>query len=180
MQIQIIAVSDVISKQSKNGKSFNEIEVTCKVDGKVQNKKLVDFSNKDTYTILAKAQKGEVYDVVTEKDSNGYWQWKAASKVEGTAAVQSDSSPVRSSSNNGSSRTGNWETAEERAARQVAIQKQNAMGVAATFLSTKAKSTEEDLFRLGKAIYAYYVGVDFEDVPQDALEASFTAGGDVE
>ena len=174
MQIQIIAVGDPISKQSKNGKSYNELEVTYKTDGKTQSKKLVDFSNKDTYAALLRAQKGEVYEIATEKDNNGYWQWKAATKVEGAgsqAAADGPSQNVRAGSYNASA--SRYETPEERASKQIAIQKQNAFGVAATFLANKPKSTEEDLFRLGQAIFAFYQGSVFDNLPKDTLEQEF-------
>ena len=117
---------DGISPVTKESKYFFFV-VNYSQDGKPQKpRKIVSFGTGETaYAALKDAAVGDSFDVALEKDNNGYWQWKTVTKVE-------DGAPSTLSGTTGKS--GNWETSEERARRQILIVRQSclAQAVAAT------------------------------------------------
>ena len=76
MLINIIDVGQPNTHAAKNGRSYQSLEVTYKDDsGKVSSKKLMSFSNPSVFNTAKNWQKGDVVNVVTQKDDQGYWQW---------------------------------------------------------------------------------------------------------
>lgn len=132
MKLSIISVN-ITSKTSKAGKPFQSAEVVYKNtdSGKVENKNITQYSN--VFKQVAEAQPGQVFDVKNEKDDAGYWQWTSFVRVTGeTGAVTA--APAASASK------GNWETSEERAAKQVFIIKQSSLANAVATLAVGAKT----------------------------------------
>ncbi len=74
MQIEIVSVSPVETK--KTGKnSYEFINVTYKdFNGKIQAKKIVDFTHKDVFNVLKEASSKDLFEVESEK-VNGFWEW---------------------------------------------------------------------------------------------------------
>lgn len=137
MQIEVVDVnrSDAMGK---NGKSYGVLQVAYRADGKMQEKKLMSFSNPNVFKHIEKMQKGETVNVTTEKDQNGYWQW---------TAIGNDATPQSAPSSSGGSQaattrvTGsNYETKEERAIKQRYIVRQSSLSNAIDSLSVGAKS----------------------------------------
>lgn len=129
------------------------------VDGKVDSKKVMSFVNKDVFTTLSSAQTGDQFDVTSEKDKNGYWQWITvvpAGKANGTSPAKTASSNVRSS----------YETPEERAARQVYIVRQSSIANALTYYSelvdhSKGKQPSvDDIVSVARLFEGYVFGAD--------------------
>jgi hypothetical protein len=136
MLIEVVDVnrSDAMGK---NGKSYGVLQVAYRADGKMQEKKLMSFSNPNVFKHIEKMTKGESVEVKTEKDQNGYWQWTAIG--EGASSAPTSQSP---SSNAGATRvTGsNYETREERVVKQRYIVRQSSISNAIDSLSVGAKS----------------------------------------
>ena len=65
-------------KTAKGG--YNVLEVAYKSDGKVTGKKLMDFASKAAFDLLLNAKQGEVFDVESEKNDKGYFDWIPALK----------------------------------------------------------------------------------------------------
>jgi hypothetical protein len=137
MLIEVVDVnrSDAMGK---NGKSYGVLQVAYRADGKMQEKKLMSFSNPNVFKHIEKMTKGESVEVKTEKDQNGYWQWTAIG--EGASA---QSAPSATGSNQAAATrvTGsNYETREERVVKQRYIVRQSSISNAIDSLSVGAKS----------------------------------------
>lgn len=154
MQIQIIDVGTPNTHAAKNGRSYQSLEVTYKGnDGKVSSKKLMSFSNPSVFKHISGLSKGDNIDVVTQKDDAGYWQWTAIGNGEQQqVATQSTASPTTRVTGS------NYETKEERAARQVLIVRQSSLSSAVATLTAGAKSapSADDVITLAK-LYENYV-----------------------
>jgi len=136
MQITVIDVGQMSSHATKNGRSYQSMEVTYKNDsGQVQSKKLMSFSNPDVFKQAKEWQKGDTVDVNTQKDDNGYWQWISIGADAIAQATSTSSNAKPTTRVTGS----NYETKEERAQRQVMIVRQSSISSAITALTAEGK-----------------------------------------
>ena len=137
MQITVIDVGQPSSHATKNGRSYQSMEVTYKNDsGQVQSKKLMSFSNPDVFKQAKDWKKGDTVDVNTQKDDNGYWQWVSIG-ADAIAQATSNTSNTKATTRVTGS---NYETKEERAQRQVMIVRQSSISSAVTALTAEGKS----------------------------------------
>jgi hypothetical protein len=134
-------------------------------EGKVDSKKVMSFVNKEVFTTLSQAQPGDVFEITSEKDKNGYWQWtsaNAAGKNTG-ASTGAAKSPVRST----------YETPEERAAKQVYIVRQSSLANAIAYYASNPNPddkvySEDDVVQLAKIFEDYvFNGVKDEVIPTE-------------
>jgi len=153
MQITVIDVGQPSSHSTKNGRSYQSMEVTYKNDnGQVQSKKLMSFSNPDVFKQAKDWKKGDTYDVNTQKDDNGYWQWVSIG-ADAVAQVSSSSAPSKPTTRVTGS---NYETKEERAQRQVMIVRQSSISSAVTALTAEGKSpTVAEVLSMAKDFEGY-------------------------
>ena len=136
MQITVIDVGQPNTHSTKNGRSYQSMEVTYKNDsGQVQSKKLMSFSNPDVFKQAKEWQKGDTVDVNTQKDDNGYWQWISIGADARAQATSTSSNAKPTTRVTGS----NYETKEERAQRQVMIVRQSSISSAITALTAEGK-----------------------------------------
>lgn len=148
MQVEIVAVSF-----EDKGK-YKVADVIYKgSDGKVANKKVMSFgASKDVFSKLKEAEKGKSYAVTAIKNDNGYWDWTEiipSSGAEGTK-VASAGSPKST-----------YETAEERALRQVFIVKQSSLSNAIELIKLnhpKGGVTPETVIELADRFHDYVFG----------------------
>lgn len=139
MQITVIDVGAPNTHAAKNGRTYQSLEVTYKNDqGQAQSKKLMSFSNPQVFKAAQTWEKGTQVNVTTEKDANGYWQWTGL----GGDATVADNKPAASSNNSTRVTGSNYETKEERAARQVYIVRQSSISSAIDFLKDSNPSVE--------------------------------------
>ena len=171
MQITVIDVGAPNTHAAKNGRTYQSLEVTYKNEqGQAQSKKLMSFSNPQVFKAAQTWEKGTQVNVTTEKDANGYWQWTGLGGGESTVA---DNKPAASSGNSTRVTGSNYETKEERAARQVYIIRQSSISSAIDLLKDN-KPTVEGVLQVAKQfedyIFAEKKGVDAindldDDVP---------------
>jgi hypothetical protein len=136
MLINIVDVGAPNTHAAKNGRSYQSIEVTYKNDqGQVANKKLMSFSNPSVFNHIKGLAKGDSLNVQTEKDANGYWQWTGIGGDNAVATENKQAAPATGGRVTGS----NYETKEERAARQVYIIRQSSLSTAVELLGTGSK-----------------------------------------
>ena len=130
-QVEIINVQSS-TKPAKNG-TYTQLDVAYKrLDtGKIEGKKIMSFTNKDVFSTLSKATTGNIFDVTTEKVGE-YWQWIEVSAASGGSAA-SDAPQAKSFSSPAPKST--YETAEERAKRQILIVRQSSLAQAVDILS---------------------------------------------
>lgn len=158
MQITIIDVGTPNTHAAKNGRTYQSMEVTYKDEqGKVNNKKLMSFSNPGVFKHISGLAKGDLVNVNTEKDQNGYWQWTSINEGGAPQVAQQSNAAPSNTRVTGS----NYETKEERAARQVLIVKQSSLSTAVTALAVGAKSAPSaaDVIAYAKQLEQYVMGV---------------------
>jgi hypothetical protein len=152
MQIRITEKTDVTDK----GK-YKEALVKYSQDGQDKEKKVMSFAQKETYNTLVAAAPGEVYEIKTVKDGK-FWNWESATLCSPGAAV------APSGGSSGGSK-GNWETAEERAMRQVWIIRQSSIASACNLYSTLGAPDIDGVLEAAKRFEAYVHGVQEEVEP---------------
>lgn len=138
MQIQISVIQVAVETKSTTKGSYQMATVTYKDlgNGKVNEKKVMSFKDKEVFTKVSQAKNGEVLYVTMEKE-DGYWNWKKVDAAPpGTSAQTPASNAVPAPT---AGKTSTYETAEERAKKQVYIVKQSSLSLAATLLSIGAK-----------------------------------------
>jgi hypothetical protein len=172
MLINIIDVGQPNTHAAKNGRSYQSMEVTYKDQtGKTSSKKLMSFSNPSVFNAAKNWQKGDSVNVVTQKDDQGYWQWTGIGGDEQVAEqpAKQSATPTRVTGSN-------YETKEERAARQVLIVRQSSVASAIAALAVGAKSSPSsaDVIKYAKEIESYVYGQaqtidelsdDLDDIP---------------
>lgn len=166
MQIQIINVQ-ATTKPTKTS-SYTMLDVTFKnltFGGKTDGKKIMSFTNKDVYEVLAKAQNGENYNVTVKKnEQTGYNDWTSVSKE---GATTPDAAPAtQGAAKTFASPKSTYETPEERAARQVMIVRQSSLSNAIAILKTEKNTpTKDDVFALAQEMVDWVLQLEKEDMP---------------
>lgn len=125
---------EVLSVSVEDKGKYKMAEVAYKGgDGKVTSKKLMSFNHPEVFKTFADAKQGNVFSVESEKNDKGYWDWISAS-IGASAGVKT----APSSAGNASPKS-TYETAEERANRQVLIVRQSSISNAVEFLGLNTK-----------------------------------------
>jgi hypothetical protein len=167
--ITVVSV-DVEVKMNKNNKPYDMYEVAYKDDaGKLQSKKLLAFAIKSGGDLIKTATKGTELTIGMEKNDAGYWDWLSVAPL-GTApaavAASPMSSPTQASSEGKKAAyttNGNrdWETKEERQARQVMIVRQSSLSNAIALLKTeKVLPSTEEVIKVAKAFEVFVLGME--------------------
>lgn len=128
MQVEVLSVS--VEDKGK----YKMAEVAYKGgDGKVTSKKLMSFNHPEVFKTFADAKQGNVFSVEMVKNDKGYWDWISAS------AGQAAGAKTAPTSTGNASPKSTYETAEERANRQVLIVRQSSLSNAIEFLGLNTK-----------------------------------------
>lgn len=163
MQVTVIDVAQE-TLSAKNGRTFQQLVVSYKNDkGMAQAKKLVSFANPDLFKAAKSWTKDQIINVKTVKnDKTGYWDWVG---LEGEAVAESKST-ASATRVTGS----NYETKEERAARQVYIIRQSSLATAVDLLGQGAST--DTVIETAKVFETYVLGNtgSFDDLPDDIPE----------
>lgn len=154
MQIEVLSVS--VEDKGK----YKMMEVAYKSDGKVTSKKVMSFGNAaDVFKRLTNAKPGDTFDIKSEKNDKGYWDWISISDGTGsmTAAKPAGNATPKST----------YETAEERANRQVLIVRQSSLSNAVEYLAlnTKKVPSVQEVVEVAKFFESYVFGK--QDTPED-------------
>lgn len=177
LQIKVVALEIVTVPTAKG--SYQTIDLTYRnvtFENKVETKKIMSFNHKDVFNTLKSAQAGDVYTVSRAKNDKGYWDW--------TSIAAGDAAPTAATGSSGVTTTpakSTFETADERAKKQVYIVRQSSITAAIAVLKTDKKNPTVDevinvarefeayVFETGKvvpaAVKAIPVPVEDDDVP---------------
>lgn len=144
-------------------KGYDIVELAYKTDeGKTKGMKLFGFGKqKENSAVAAAALPGDVLDVTFQQNDKGYWEFGTVKATGKNVSIKSDAASSTSTGPIGNSTPskGNWETSEERAARQVFIVRQSSVSNAiAYFEASKQKPTVEDVVVVAKQFEAYVFG----------------------
>lgn len=171
INIEIVNVSKE-TKQSKTGKAYTMFDVAYKnksFNDKLEGKKQADFVSKSVTEALNNASFGDIFTVVREKNGE-YWEWKDIQKGE-MVVVQQQQNGEPMKVNASPSPKSTYETAEERAAKQVMIVRQSSVSSAINALKTdKNQLNAQEVIELAKKFeeYVMYKGeYSFAEFPED-------------
>jgi len=175
-QITIVNVEITSRAGAAGKKGYEQAEVVYKQEynGKqdVKTKKIMSFANPAVFAAVKSAKTGEAYELTQVKEGE-FWQWTSLVKSDGNsqpAAQATQGSPAvpKPTSNGGFNR--DFETKEERTARQQLIVRQSSLGHAVSILTTGAKTPPNvnDVKKLADELVAYvYNAPDLFDQPND-------------
>ena len=161
--------------------SYQVIELAYKnksFQDKLEGKKVMSFTNKDVFKVLAEAKFGDVFNVSRVKNEKGFWDWTAVGSNGAAPAQSPDSARIVATNNYPATvKTGNvtpksnYETPEERAARQVLIVRQSSISSAVEFaIANKIKDTDEVL-RLASIFEDHVFGKEAKaEAPLNAMD----------
>lgn len=159
--IEVLSVNGPTFVKTARG-GYNTLEVAYKnlsFNGKVEGKKLVDFTNPTVFAEAKALQPGQKVFVNQQKgDDDKYWNWSSISVGSDTPEAETSeggagnsggvSAPVPAESNPRAGSKGGrvigstYETPEERARRQVYIVRQSSFTAAQEFLAKPAELKE--------------------------------------
>jgi hypothetical protein len=105
------------------------------------------------YEMLAKANEGDYFDVTSQKNDKGFWDWVAIAPSSPTTAP-TQAAPAAGGT---AAPQRTFETAEERAARQVLIVRQSSISSAIEFFKTNTKKvpTTAEVLEVADAFVNY-------------------------
>lgn len=170
MKIKIIAV-ELNTAKTKTGKDYKVIECTFKnlsFGDKTETKKHNEYGDKTVFNTLKDAQPGDIITIQRKKDDAGYWQWIGVGEGE-DAPTPTKSGGSTASAGNAAPKS-NWETAEERAKRQIYIIRQSSLATAVEMLKTDKKSPSvAEVLDVAKVFEQYVFGVNLDADPVEKL-----------
>jgi hypothetical protein len=146
--MQVIIKNVDVQWNGTGAKRWAKASVEYTYNGEARKQNVMSFSNPDVFKKVQELT-GQTVEVELTKNDKGYSEWKSVS-------VGQNQQP--NSSANGSSPTttrvtgSNYETKEERAARQVLIVKQSSLSNAISLLTTGAKTppAKDDVLNLAQ------------------------------
>lgn len=148
---QITVIRSAVEKQPKG---YYVATISYKNDeGKTKGMKVLDFLQPEVFKAVSEVKTGDVLDVEFEQNDKGYWQFKAVAK-----SAQQVPSAEREVSQKQLVAKSNWETSEERAARQVMIVRQSSLSNAVALLAympSKEDPTSAAVIAVAKQFEAY-------------------------
>ena len=153
-------ITVIRSTKSVAEKGYPIVELAYKTeDGKTKGMKIFGFGNqKEVSEVAGAAQAGDVLEASFRQNQKGYWEFSDL-KNTGEKAEKATASSGSTGNANANVSRGNWETSEERAARQVMIVRQSSLSTAQAFLeASKVKHVCQDVIEVAKAFEAYVLG----------------------
>lgn len=175
-----IEVVDVAKEQgtTKTGKPYTSLNVAYRKDGKIEGKKIFPFGDKNIYDTVAKANKGDVFTVVSEKNEGGFWEWTSITSganvpVQSTAPTGTQSSAPKTAGFVSPKST--YETPEERAVKQEMIVRQSSLSNSISLLKTDKKNpTLDEVFVAATAMFNWVMNKPTVAATPPKLEVSTT------
>lgn len=172
MQLEIIQIKQT-QAITAGGKSYKKYEVTFKDLGKnaVSSKVVTSFSAQPVVDTLSVAQPGSVFEVSSQQNKAGFWEWTAMTPVapgavQVTGTIAGPTFPGQLAKAPGKS---TYETPEERAKRQVYIIKQSSIANAIALLSVGAKSapTLGAVLDMAQSMSNFILNTQLVEIPND-------------
>lgn len=150
MKIVLTGTPEIESK----GK-YNQMVVNYNNDGKQGTRKVVSFGDSESvYNMLKTANSGDAFEIKLKKDGK-YWNWVGGEPL-GKEDVVTGVTVATSGK-----RSGDWETREERAARQVYIVRQSSLSNAITYYqASESMPSPETIIELAKMFERYVFETD--------------------
>lgn len=138
-------------------------------DGRTGSKTMMSFANPKVFDIFKNASEGDVFEVVERQDGE-YTNWVSAVKTDGSAPKTASVPGAAAPAAKPGAIASQYETRDERNARQRLIVRQSSLSNAIELLTTGAKSPPElaDVASLADSLVAYvYEAPSLIDMPND-------------
>lgn len=156
-----------VTKTEQSGKygPYPVVDLAYKTeDDKTKGMKIFGFGpQKEVAAVAGSAQQGDVLEAVFHQNAKGFWEFTS---LKNTGEKQATDSPkVGLGAAVGVSR-GNWETPEERQARQVMIVRQSSLSTAVAYTEAqKVKTDFAGIIQIAKNFEAYVLGTNQQQQP---------------
>lgn len=134
MQVRINNVNVEWVEQGR-GKKYGKAAVDYTYNGEARKQNVMSFSNPDVFKKVQELT-GQTVEVEVGKNEKGYSEWRSITAAGSAAASTTPAGQPSATRVSGS----NYETKEERAARQVLIVKQSSLSAAIGTLTPGSKS----------------------------------------
>jgi hypothetical protein len=158
LKIKVIKTTQEVQEKGKAKWTKLNVVFHNEATGKVDGRNVLSFTNKDVYAALSAAQRDDVFEVTEITNAKGYPEVVKVEKL----APESMASPTVTDVQVAAAKTttaprSNFETPEERAARQEYIVRQSSLSNAVAVLSVGAKSPPslEDVTNLADKFVGY-------------------------
>lgn len=176
MSIEVIA-NPVSTVPTAKG-SYQVIDLAYKnksFQDKLEGKKVMSFTNKDVFAALQKAQFGDVFEISRVKNDKGFWDWTGVTSSNGAVSAPSPTYAPNPPDKKAGTVTpkSNYETAEERAARQVLIVRQSSVSSAVEFAVANKVKDPQEVIKIAQAFEAYVFGKEAAPVVEEAPPGNF-------
>lgn len=134
LQIKIIDIGEV-STEKRGNNSWQQYEVTYKdlEKNKVTGHRLMSFKNPEVFEYFKHVNKDDTITVQIAKNEAGFWEWVSVGESEwpvASAGAKSNAKPTAKTYTPTSKPVSQYETREERAARQQFIIRQSSIASA--------------------------------------------------
>jgi hypothetical protein len=177
--IVFLSKQDEFKKTAKGG--YNILTVNFRDEnGKVASRKLFDFVAKDVYKAFSAGVVNEIFEITEVTNEKGYKEFASAkttgkfdSAGAGVAQVPASGSAAPKS---------NYETADERANRQILIVRQSSLSTAVDYLKAvgNAKAKVSDVITIAKQLEGYVFGTSVNDKVESAVRAIQSQRDDID
>ena len=132
-KIKIVEVNIEEVRQGKN--KYDKAAVVYSFNGQNRTQNIMSFSNPAIFAKVRSMKAGEEYNVEVTKNDKGYNQWAAIDAVSTQTADPGMKTPARTS-------VSTYETAQERAIKQLYIVRQSSISSALEYLKNTQPSGE--------------------------------------
>lgn len=149
------------------GKKYGKAAVDYTYNGEARKQNVMSFSNPDVFKKVQELT-GQTVEIKVGKNDKGYSEWRSVVVVAGESSSGSSHSQASTAPSVARVSGSNYETKEERAARQVLIVKQSSLSAAVSSLTPGAKTALDQKDVLERAqVYADWV---FEKAPDSGFD----------
>lgn len=172
---QIVFLSKREEKKPTAKGSYTILTVNFRdANGKVASRNIMSFVAKDVFAALQVGKENEIFEVEEITNAKGYKEFTSAKSTGtfDTGSVGSSGGPVDSAKHSPAPKS-NYETAEERANRQVLIVRQSSLSTAVDYIKAvgNVKAKVSDVITIAKQLEGYVFGVSLNDKVESAVKA---------
>ena len=151
----------ILSVANEDKGKYNVLNISFRHlgTGKTTGAKVLSFTYPDVCAQLKNAEVDSVWDVVSEKNEKGFWEWTQVSRSKESEGALSEAEVTkRPAAAKANSAGRDFESGSERALRQVLIVRQSSIGYAIQYLENTPHSDNgklEDVLDLAAKIEAW-------------------------
>jgi hypothetical protein len=139
-----IKIQEVNIEEVRNGRNkYDKAEVVHTANGQSRTQKIMSFSNPAVFNVVKNMKPGEEYDITVTKNDAGFNQW---AKVDRASNDDSAGAPVGSTKSvPARTNVSTYETAQERAIKQLYIVRQSSIANAISYHKEDTATVEDIL-----------------------------------